>query len=232
MSDELYLHVKTGHTYLVIATAIMEWLYPDEAAACVVYTDYPNRKHSWVRTASEFFDGRFVKLDNEAKEVVDQFYRFDPLADIEEFHKKYGLKPNNPMGALDTEVAKFRYEFLLEEINEWLNHQGAAYDETTLPSWYRSRENYEYHLEGALDGLIDLAYVLFGTVYLHGFSEAFEEGWRRVHEANMKKVRAECASDSKRGSSFDVIKPPGWVAPDHHDLITDNDVYDPHPGRA
>jgi predicted HAD superfamily Cof-like phosphohydrolase len=42
----------------------------------------------------------------------------------------------------------------------------------------------------------------------------FDELWKQVHAANMRKVRAEVPSDSKRGSTFDVVKPPGWVSPE------------------
>jgi predicted HAD superfamily Cof-like phosphohydrolase len=39
--------------------------------------------------------------------------------------------------------------------------------------------------------------------------------WRHVQAANMRKVRAQPdGSDSKRGSGFDVVKPKGWCAPD------------------
>lgn len=39
--------------------------------------------------------------------------------------------------------------------------------------------------------------------------------WRHVQEANMSKRRAQAdGSDSKRKSSFDVVKPSGWRAPE------------------
>ncbi len=67
------------------------------------------------------------------------------------------------------------------------------------------------------DALIDLVYVALGTAYLHGFP--FDLGWRRVHEANMKKVRATNAAQSARNSTHDVVKPPGWTAPTLDDLV-------------
>ena len=43
----------------------------------------------------------------------------------------------------------------------------------------------------------------------------WEKCWDLVHNANMKKERAaEDASNSKRKSSLDVIKPPNWVSPE------------------
>lgn len=49
----------------------------------------------------------------------------------------------------------------------------------------------------------------------------FHEAWRRVHAANMAKVRATSAEQSKHGSAQDIIKPEGWTAPDHRDLFED-----------
>lgn len=118
--------------------------------------------------------------------------------DIRAFHEKFALVyPENP-SFLDPEMQGFRSRFLREEADE--------YDEAIA----------EGDLEKAFDALIDLVYVAVGTAYLHGFQ--FAEGWRRVHSKNMEKVRAEKPGDSKRGTTYDVVKPEGWTPPDHRDL--------------
>jgi predicted HAD superfamily Cof-like phosphohydrolase len=118
------------------------------------------------------------------------------MYDIENFHYKFGherpLKPK----MLDPDTEAFRIKFMHEELAEYMAAQT---------------------LEDKFDALIDLAYVVLGTAYMHGFN--FNAGWKRVHEANMRKVRANNASDSKRGSALDVIKPDGWQAPDLGDLV-------------
>lgn len=119
--------------------------------------------------------------------------------DIQDFHEKFGLGYDQGPRALDRELHKFRQAFMQEELDEY----EAAHEADDL--------------EGQLDALVDLAYVLLGTAYLQGLP--FAEAWRRVHEANMAKVRVERAEDSKRGSTFDVVKPEGWTAPDHSDLV-------------
>lgn len=43
--------------------------------------------------------------------------------------------------------------------------------------------------------------------------------WKDVQRANMSKERALRAEDSKRGSTWDVIKPKGWTAPDPQAVI-------------
>lgn len=225
MPNKLYRHKKTGRVYEVISESgriEADW------SLAVIYKSYGDHgSHLIARPYDEFHDGRFEPLGPAQEALI-----FDPLGDIAEFHTEFDLDSLHPMGALDKETMGFRRKFLQEELDEWWEHQCAAYDEMTRPLLDRDEANYTYHLEEALDGLIDLAYVLFGTVYLHGFQGVFAEGWRRVHNANMQKVRAELVTDSKRGSSLDVVKPAGWERPTHTDLVECNDIHEPHLDRA
>jgi predicted HAD superfamily Cof-like phosphohydrolase len=117
-------------------------------------------------------------------------------SDIKDFHEKFGLAYTDGPRQLPDDLASFRLKFMTEELTEYC----------------------EYPLEDKLDALVDLVYVALGTAYLHGFD--FDEAWKRVHEANMKKVKAKAdGSDSKRGSAHDVVKPMGWTAPDLSDLV-------------
>lgn len=116
------------------------------------------------------------------------------ILDIADFHEKYGLAYEGGPRQLGPELAKFRSGFMQEELDEY-------------------KEACEKNdLEGQFDALVDLAYVVLGTAYLQGLP--FIAGWDEVHSANMKKIRTENPGDSKRGSSFDVVKPPNWKAPD------------------
>ena len=121
------------------------------------------------------------------------------LQDIIDFHKKLGLEYNEGPRQLPLELQEFRTNFLDEELQEYKDAVESG------------------DLEKAFDGLIDLVYVAVGTAYLHGFQ--FDEGWDRVQAANMAKVRAERADQSKRGTAYDVIKPEGWQAPDLSDFV-------------
>lgn len=128
----------------------------------------------------------------------------DMMDDIKDFHKKFGLimpPEQNPSLFNDPELYKFRLNFIAEELNEF----GEAHNNNDLPK--------------AFDALIDLTYVVLGTAYLMGLP--FNEGWKVVHEANMKKVRAEHPSQSKRGTAYDVIKPEGWTPPDMQKVLED-----------
>lgn len=225
MPNKLFRHKKTGRIYEVVSESgriEANW------SLAVIYKSYGDHdSHLIARPYDEFHDGRFESLGLAPEDSV-----FDPLRDIAEFLERFDLPALHPMGALDKETERLRTKLLFEEVTEWHNHQQAAYDETTRPMMDRDVADYTFHLEEALDGLVDLAYVLFGTVHLHGFGPVFEEAWRRVHLANMQKVRAELDSDSKRGSSLDVVKPAGWEKPVHTDLVEDNDICQPHADRA
>lgn len=118
------------------------------------------------------------------------------FADITQFHKKFGLSYGSEPRHLPADLREFRINTMFEEVEEYTDAVG---------------------LEDQFDALIDLVYFALGTAYLHGFP--FDEGWRRVHEANMRKVRATRAEDSKRNSTHDVVKPPGWSPPSLTDLI-------------
>lgn len=137
----------------------------------------------------------------------------DMYKDIKEFHKRFQLDPSNPEPhLLDSELLRFRADFMLEEFQEFLN---------------ACREN---NLHDAFDALIDLSYVTLGTAYL--MSLPFDQGWDEVHRANMAKTRAidllnmpnlpDAIRQSleKRNSKYDVVKPPGWVKPDLTKFIT------------
>ena len=67
----------------------------------------------------------------------------------------------------------------------------------------------------AFDALLDLTYVAYGTALFLGVDPGqWHAGMAAVQKANMSKERAESATQSKRGSAFDVIKPEGWTGPE------------------
>ena len=79
-----------------------------------------------------------------------------------------------------------------------------------------SEENKEYFVAclqdnkvEILDALIDMAYILFGTVASHGMKEEFIKGFKLVHENNMTKVQ----EDGKVMKNPDgkVLKPLGYT---------------------
>lgn len=149
--------------------------------------------------------------------------------DVGDFHKRFELDSVTHRGAhereIDSELLGFRLNFLLEELGELAEAVGAKLHVSDIvvggvrPLAARVPDNAPIDHAKAFDALIDLVYVALGTAQLMGYP--WQKGWDLVQGANMAKVRAQAdGSDSLRGSSFDVVKPEGWTAPDIEALLT------------
>lgn len=148
-------------------------------------------------------------------------------ADIAAFHTKFGLQYNEEPRELPANMALFRIGFMIEELAEYSQACGFVNISRTLNDlhehimgdrrWIVNQLELR-NFEAQFDSLIDLVYVALGTSYLQGFD--FDEGWRRVHLANMSKVKVPSNLEgSKRKSEFDVVKPKGWRPADLSDLL-------------
>ena len=137
--------------------------------------------------------------------------------DIAAFHKKFELEPTTDPGhRLPDDLLKFRINCLKEEVQEYCDAVGYEVHNPGGES-FSTVDPERFDAAAAFDALIDLAYFCLGTAYVHRFP--FDEGWARVQEANMAKVRTKRPEDSKRGSGWDVTKPEGWTPPVLIDLL-------------
>lgn len=124
----------------------------------------------------------------------------DIFGDVVRFHHRYDLMYYGPPRLLPENMHRHALAAMREEIDE--------YEEAVKAG----------NLLEAHDALIDLVYFAVGRAVSHGFP--FLQGWDLVQAANMRKVRAlPDGSNSKRGFGCDVVKPPGWVPPDHAPLF-------------
>lgn len=120
------------------------------------------------------------------------------IEDVQKFHLKFGL----PLGDVDTlshdmDVAGYRLNFLKEEVIEF--HDAIQQGDRVA----------------AFDALLDIVYVAQGTALFMGISPAqWNDGFAAVQAANMAKERVSTDNPGKRNSPFDVVKPPGWEAPE------------------
>lgn len=174
------------------------------------------RNYDWLIQLYDEWAVRHANLIYRIGDNTDDFCRrvvrqmrpeFDPIGDIRAFHEKFKIDYRGKPRMLPQDLQDFRIKFMREEVDEYelaLNTPG----------------DISKSLHDSLDALVDLVYVALGTSHMHGFN--FAEAWRRVHLANMMKRRTLSASDSKRGSTYDVVKPEGWQPPDHTDLIEDH----------
>lgn len=116
--------------------------------------------------------------------------------DVADFHEKFGVPVAKSPTLLTGEALKYRIDFLQEELDEFVQAHETG------------------DLEGAVDAMLDLVYVAMGTADFMGVGEErWQRCWDEVQRANMSKERAQTASESKRGTSLDVVKPEGWYGP-------------------
>jgi predicted HAD superfamily Cof-like phosphohydrolase len=146
--------------------------------------------------------------DQEASQMVERAIKqqfgwgHNPLAgvysqagfrDVLTFQRKFGIPMAEEPSLLDPVAFDFRRKFMQEELDEVV----------------------EAHAEGDMRKvareLMDLAWVTYGTALMMGVP--WTMGWHELTRANMEKVRVTDPSQSKRGSSIDIAKPPGWKAP-------------------
>lgn len=125
----------------------------------------------------------------------------DWVQDVAEMHAKFGLSGN---------VARMR----LAELREFLRFRVRFVAEESIE--LRDAE-WEMSPEGVVDALIDLCVVAIGT--LEAFGVDGHEAWRRVHAANMAKVPGVNEARPNPFGLPDLVKPAGWVAPDHSDNV-------------
>jgi predicted HAD superfamily Cof-like phosphohydrolase len=133
-------------------------------------------------------------------------YKLDQL---EEFQKAFNSPCNNSPTNLTKKEILLRFELLKEEMLE-----------------YRKWAIKENKVE-ILDALVDIQYVLLGTVVAHGMQHIFEEAFNRVHSNNMSKlVNGKPLINEEGTEHYDptkplgkVLKPKNYVPVDLSDLI-------------
>jgi hypothetical protein len=153
------------------------------------------------------------------------------LQAVLQFNKRFGLdklQPEQPGFIADDELQADRLNFMLEELIEYGHAVGFLF----IGSKFKRDQRLERDMVKAIDGLIDLEYVLNGTHTFHGFhryttvsytdgktineyeGRICEHAFVMVHEANMMKERKNPDNyTGKRNGRFDISKPEGWESP-------------------
>ena len=138
----------------------------------------------------------------------------------------YGIMPNS----MNSIASNLMSDFIYHPANDDLTFSGphllpADKQRELLGCLACSIIDYEHAWEHKDEARIKTAlgelYVncMFGAADM-GFTESMWNAlWDDVQRANMTKQRATSAAESKRGSAFDVIKPPGWVGPRTTELV-------------
>lgn len=147
----------------------------------------------WPDTYDDLYDF-FQSNEYRLMKLKEQSMSTNWAYDIYMMHEKFGT--HAAMSSMDTEKLKkfleFRIKFLQEELDEMKNAESA---------------------EDVVDALIDLCVVAIGTLDAYGVDA--NKAWDEVLDANLKKEVGIKESRPNPLGLPDLIKPAGWVGPDH-----------------
>lgn len=175
----------------------MKSLYERQIEAIDESIAYNRQKKQDLFKQIEKVDQIIVEWENRKTQIKRKLEMNPMLQRIREMHTKFGITPDQV--AFSPQEKEFRIAAMQEELDE-----------------YKDVEAGQNPAE-EFDALIDLVVFAFGTAERQGWLEKFEEGFNRVMDANMKK---ELGANQKRGSfALDLVKPEGWTAPNHDDLV-------------
>lgn len=116
------------------------------------------------------------------------------LAQVREFHKKFGSPVFEEPQLIDLKRALFRIQIMQEELTEIM--KGVEKGD----------------LENITKELGDLLYTVFGTIHEYGLSHIIEEVFDRIHSSNMSKEASLNGGKAVKGLSYveailsDIIK--------------------------
>lgn len=135
--------------------------------------------------------------------------------DVREFVEKFGQHRADKPGFPDQATMDFRVNLIAEEFCEFLMACGYGFELAvergrskfhTIMRQYEPPAGASVNFPKAIDGLLDLEYVILGTHCAFGVDPA--DPWARVHAANMSKEGGATRADGK------VCKPHGFQPPD------------------
>ena len=156
----------------------------------------------WPDTIDDLYDF-FKSKEYRLMKLKEQDMSTNWAYDIYMMHEKFGT--HTAMETMDKEKLKkfleFRINFLQEELNEMKNAESA---------------------EDVVDALIDLCVVAIGT--LDAYNVDANAAWDEVLQANLNKEVGVKESRPNPLGLPDLIKPKGWVGPDHtgnHGTLTE-----------
>jgi hypothetical protein len=120
---------------------------------------------------------------------------------IEDMHNLFGVHDwvNSKLDEGDMESLKKFLEFRIQFLKEELNETEKAFNNSDPAE--------------IVDGLIDLCVIAIGTLDAFGCNAA--GAWAEVMEANMAKEPGVKTTRPNPLGLPDLIKPDGWVGPDH-----------------
>ena len=141
---------------------------------------------------------------------------------VKKFNEKFNIDDHHlkEPGFPTEDIIQYRLKFLFEELQELAHACGYhIMSGQIIKNYFKGEESEQQDLGEALDALVDLEYVLAGTILFFGMDRIFNEAFDRVHTANMQKEKVNHVNESKRDHILDIKKPAGWKAPTFEDLL-------------
>ncbi len=118
---------------------------------------------------------------------------------VSEFMEACGQEVKTRASNVEDSTSSLRYNLMSEENREYL---------------VACLQNNKVEI---LDALIDMSYILFGTIASHGMTEEFIKGFDLVHENNMTKVQSN--GMVLKNPEGKILKPEGYKPVDLSSLI-------------
>ncbi len=134
----------------------------------------------------------------------------EQIEKVGEFAEAFGIKEAPFPSELNFEECNLRYNLMKEENEEYLE------------------ASFKDDLVGIADSLVDMAYVLLGTIRKHGLEELFIPMFNEVHRSNMSKldengkpiINGEGIYDAQRPLGK-VLKSKFYIKPDLEQFLRD-----------
>lgn len=121
------------------------------------------------------------------------------IGKVSEFMEACGQEVKTRASNVEDSTSSLRYNLMSEENREYL---------------VACLQNDKVEI---LDALIDMSYILFGTIASHGMTEEFIKGFDLVHENNMTKVQSN--GMVLKNPEGKILKPEGYKPVDLSSLI-------------
>lgn len=121
------------------------------------------------------------------------------IGKVSEFMEACGQEVKTRASNVEDSTSSLRYNLMSEENREYL---------------VACLQNNKVEI---LDALIDMSYILFGTIASHGMTEEFIKGFDLVHENNMTKVQSN--GMVLKNPEGKILKPEGYKPVDLSSLI-------------
>ncbi|MBS1960717.1 MAG: nucleoside triphosphate pyrophosphohydrolase family protein [Bdellovibrionales bacterium] len=152
----------------------------------VVNEELETRIHE-IFDNGEYRHGRFISYA-EPNDIINLLKSIPSREDkVKEFYQTFNQVVNDKPTKLTEDTIRLRLNLIQEELDELAD----SLDFAKFNDKYQTKSNITFEIDQdltkAFDAVLDLQYVLSGTIVSLGMANIFEEGFDEVHRSNMSK---------------------------------------------